>query len=531
MSPHAPDSSSALAAVAVALTGALRRLCRDRGVSPAVVRAPRLAPSPRPASGSFLTDAATSLATVLETDAREVAREVIERLNEHSGWLAESEVQSSGLISLQLAPEWLTRSLAALAGTSSLIPPLGSVLERGPVQVEFVSADPTGPLLPEHGRGAVVGDVLARMFREAGISVSRESYLNDGAAQVERLSALLNGVNHLPPAERGYFSRLLSRGDPAPGQAAWPGAGPAGREAMAAVIRDHQDTLASLGVHMDTWRSEADLLREGKDGAVVATLLESGQAYRHEGAIWLASSRAGDTQDRALVRSNGRPTYLATDLAYHTDKLQRGFDRLIDVWGPSHAPYVPRTRAGARALEISDEQLVFLVFGTVRVEGMGGLRTHSTTLEEVISLTGPDALRLQMLLRPLEQLVEIDVDRLSQRDAQNPFWEFTLCLRELQTAAESPGGPDWPGGLSDADISPEDSRVLTQIASLPALAVGALIDLNPTRPAIAGMELCRELRNWLAGPAGAALPGVKRLGAAAGLAVLRALGRLLGLRG
>jgi len=311
------------------------------------------------------------------------------------------------------------------------------------LQVEFVSANPTGPLSVPHGRAAALGDVLASLMEWIGYDVSREFYINDAGGQVQRfgrsvearyLQLLGQDVTVPDDGYQGeYVSDLARRirerdGD---GYAALPEEERLatftrlGREEM---LREQQETLRNFGVHFDVWYSEASLHASGSVGEVIELLRERGHVYEMDGAVWLRSTAFGDDKDRPLVRSNGVPTYIAADLAYHRDKFLRGFDKVIDIWGPDHHGYVARTKAGVQALGFGADQLDILIHQFVRLYVGGELRVGSKRagdiipLDEVIAEVGRDTARYFFLMRTANSSLDFDLDLARKQADENPVF-------------------------------------------------------------------------------------------------------------
>jgi arginyl-tRNA synthetase len=365
----------------------------------------------------------------------------------------------------QTAASAVLETLRAIARSG---PDYGRIEPAQPrrVLVEFVSADPNGPLTAAHGRGAVLGDTVASLLAFAGHEVTREFYVNDAtnSKQMRRFAhALLYRYREalgLPaqPTDEGYPDEyvravaydLIERDEDTYAQLEEADALTAIQQTAAILIREEQrETLERLGVRFDHWFSESALHARGAVETVLEKLRAGGHAYEQNGALWLRSTAFGDEADRTLVRADGTPTYLAGDLAYHADKFERGFDLLIDIWSADHAGYIERTRAGLAALGYDADRLNILLHGPVRLlkdgtevrdDRYGG----APTLEEILDEIPPETARLQYLRRPAEQPLDLDADAVLRDDATNP----TACLRR---ALAHPGGmPGDSGELIEA---------------------------------------------------------------------------------
>jgi arginyl-tRNA synthetase len=297
--------------------------------------------------------------------------------------------------------------------------------------VEFVSANPTGPVTAASGRGAAYGDALARLLERAGHAVEREYYLNDAGTQArlfaESVAARMRGAE---PPEDGYsgaYVAELAAELAAEGVAPEPidALGARATEAMRVAI---EATLGRFGVVYDTWSSERAVRESGAFEHAVEQLRARGHVYEHEGALWLRTSAFGDDKDRVLVRADGEPTYFGPDIAYHLDKLERGHERLINVLGADHHGYVARMRAALEALgvepgrfEVPIVQLVNIVEGGQR-KRMGKRSGDFVTLDELVDDIGVDATRFFMLLRSHDTPIDIDLELARSTSQENPVY-------------------------------------------------------------------------------------------------------------
>jgi arginyl-tRNA synthetase len=397
------------------------------------ISAPTLERPPRPELGDYSTNAAMLLAPLRGEQPRVIAEELGERLSASLGASADRvEVAGPGFLNLFLADRWhreaVSRLLAAgdRFGAGSGAEP---VLER--VLLEFVSANPTGPITAASGRHAAYGDSLARMLEWLGHPVEREYLVNDVGGQVQRFAASVAArMRNEEPPEDGYAGEYVTA---LAGELVADGVGPGdldelGRRATAAMRERIEATLERFRVHYDTWFSERSLHDAGKVEAALDQLRESGHVYESEGAIWLRTTEFGDDKDRVLIRSNGEPTYFAADIAYHRDKLERGADRLIDPLGADHHGYVERMRAALAALGFDPErfeapmiQFVHIVEGGERSQ-MSKRKGQFVGLDELIDDIGVDAARFFMLQRSHETTVELDLELARRQSQDNPVY-------------------------------------------------------------------------------------------------------------
>jgi arginyl-tRNA synthetase len=391
---------------------------------------PTLERPPKPELGDYSTNAAMLLAPMLGVAPREIAGRLRDALTGRLGGEAERvEVAGPGFLNLFLASPWYRRAAAEVLGAGQGYGAGETGGER--VLVEFVSANPTGPLTVASGRGAAYGDSLARLLEAAGHEVEREYLLNDVGGQVQRFaSSIAARMQGQDPPEDGYSGdyvtelagRLGERGqDPGDLDEIARRGTEAMRERIAA-------TLERFGVGFDTWFSERTLHENGRVDAVVAALRERGHVYERDGATWLATTTFGDDKDRVLIRAGGEPTYFAADVAYHREKLERGWERLIDPLGADHHGYVPRMRAAIEALGADPEryeapilQLVHLVEGGERAR-MSKRRGEFVTLDELVDDIGVDATRFLMLQRSHDSTVDLDLDLARRQSHDNPVY-------------------------------------------------------------------------------------------------------------
>ncbi len=443
--------------------------------------APSLERPPKPELGDYSTNAAMLLAPLLGERPREIA----ERLSEHLGArLADAvervEVAGPGFVNLFLGDRWHRESVAALLGEDGGLGG-GVVDEPERVLIEFVSANPTGPLHAASGRHAAYGDALARVMSFAGHEVQREYYLNDMGRQILRFGeSIASRMRGDEPPEDGY------RGDYVIGLAkelAAEGLDPddpdeLARRGVEAMRQRIDATLIRFGVRFDTWSSERSVYERGGVDTAIEALRERGHVYEREGAVWLRTTTFGDDKDRVLIRSDGEPTYFAPDIAYHYDKLQRGAERLINVLGADHHGYVPRMRAALAALgrdpDRFEAQIIQMVHLELRGERTQMSKRHGTfvTLDELIDDIGTDATRFFMLQRSHETTVDLDLDLARTQSQDNPVYyvqyahaRIASILRKARAEGAAVPGEDGDGV--------DESAVAAAAAAEKALAASA----------------------------------------------------------
>jgi len=423
-------ATDSIAELRGAVEGAARALREGERTEPA----PSLDRPPKAELGDYSSNAAMLLAAPLGDSPRAVAERLqaeLERDLGAAGSLDRIEVAGPGFINLFLSDAWYRRALASLlAAGDGLGPAPTETPER--VLVEFVSANPTGPLHVGGGRHAAYGDALVRLLEAVGHEVKREYYVNDAGGQIERfadsIAARMSGDE---PPEDGYEGAYVGElAERLAGEGVDPGDREAlGRRAVELMLEGVRATLERFAVPAyDNWFSERDLYGRGEVESALRDLDRGGHTYRHEDALWLRTTAFGDDKDRVLIRANGEPTYLAADVAYHWDKLGRGFERLIDVLGADHHGYVGRIRAAIAALGADPEAFEALIMNLVHVVEDGERAQMSKRSGDFISLDdllddiGVDATRWFMLWRSHETTVDLDLELARSQSSDNPVY-------------------------------------------------------------------------------------------------------------
>ncbi|MDR1069307.1 MAG: arginine--tRNA ligase [Gracilibacteraceae bacterium] len=394
------------------------------------------------AHGDLAVNAAMLLAKETRKAPRAVAEIILRYLRPEGVWIAETSVAGPGFINLRLDPAWLAGVLPEIFAAG---PRYGaSDMGRGQkVQVEFVSANPTGLLHMGNARGAALGDSLAALLSFAGYETEREFYINDTGNQIHNLALslearyfqILGREGHIP--ENGYHGEditetvrdLIARD----GEVYLDMDAADRREALTVYaltekIAAMRRTLSDFGVDYDVWFSEKYLHTSGYVRDTLAALTESGHTVEREGALWLKGVSLGEEKDEVMIRSDGTPTYFAADIAYHRHKFARGFTRLINVWGADHHGHVARMRAalGALGLDPGAFQVVLMQFVRL-IEGgevvkMSKRSGRYITLRELITEVGRDAARFFFLMRAPDSTVDFDLDLAKKESAENPVF-------------------------------------------------------------------------------------------------------------
>lgn len=541
------------AEIAQLVRSALQVLAEQDVLPADALRDPVIERARDPKHGDFATNAALVNSKAAGVRPRELGERIVAALPE-SSLVAEVAIAGPGFINFRLARD------AHLA----VVP---SILEAGEaygcsdlgggrrVQVEFVSANPTGPLHVGHGRGAAYGSVVADLLEAVGFAVHREYYVNDAGRQMDILATSvwlryldLCGEELVFPSN-GYkgdyvwdIAATLHRehGDAYRHAAAEvfegvPADEPAGGDKEAhidaltararqllgdnryrfvfelglnVILDDIRDDLEQFGVTYDEWYSERSLMESGAVDKCIDRLREVGHLYEKDGAWWFRSTDFGDEKDRVVVRENGQTTYFASDIAYHLEKFERGFQRVIDVWGADHHGYVPRVKAALQALEQDPSRLdVLLVQFAILYEG-GGRKQMSTrsgefvTLRELRKDVGRDAARFFYIMRKCEQHLDFDLDLARSQSSDNPVYYVQYAHARICSVlrqAQEKGIDTMPGeGMSHLDRLTEahEEALLKTLARYPEVVESAALNEEPHQLTQYLRELANDLHTY-----------------------------------
>ncbi len=395
---------------------------------------------PQKEFGDFATNFAMQSARSLKCNPRMIAQAVIDNLD--CAYIAKTEIAGPGFINFYLKQDWMYDMLAQIIAQGDQYGNLQNACKEK-IQIEYVSANPTGPLHVGHGRGAAVGSALANLMKAAGYDVTREYYINDAGNQINNLAASVNarylqlqgqevefpengyhGHDIIETAERIiriYGDKFLHMEE---GERLEQFRTIALKEKLAALKED----LAAFNCEFDVWFSEQTLHDANAIKSACDLLTERGYLYEKDGALWLKATEHGDDKDRVVIRDNGVPTYFAADIAYHRNKFERGFDRVINLWGADHHGYIARMKAAVGALGYSPEQLEVLILQMVSLYRNGELvkmskRTgQSVTLNELIEEVGTDAARFFFTMRSIDSQLDFDMTLATEKTNENPVY-------------------------------------------------------------------------------------------------------------
>lgn len=458
------------------------------------------------AHGDYASNAAMILAARLKRKPRDIAGILVDEMKGHDHIVEKVEIAGPGFINFFIRERIWANMLKEV---DSLADQYGRIMagNKQRIQVEFVSANPTGPLHIGHARGAVIGDVLSNILHAAGYAVSKEYYINDAGNQMNNLGKSV------------YYRYLGLLGD----QAAFPEACYQGeyiRNLAAEIIRDGgdshrlrppqdviqeftayaaesilkeiQEDLAAFGVTFDEYFSEKTLYDQGVVAKLLTDLEEKGFIYREDGTLWFRTTDFGDEKDRVVVRQNGEPTYFAADIAYHKNKFERGFETVIDIWGADHHGYIPRMHAGIQALGYPKEALRIILVQLVSLLRDGKPVAMSTragefvTLREVVDEVGKDAARYNFMMRRSDSPLDFDLEVAKRQSIDNPVYYVQYAHARIcsifRMAEEK--GLTIPSFMDmDVDLLnlPEELSLIKSITRFPELLEGAAKALEPHR--------------------------------------------------
>ncbi len=459
---------------------------------------------PEPAFGDLSTTVSFALAKQVRRSPREVARAIQQAAVLDPSLVAKVEVAGPGYLNLFIANAWWQAVIRQVLTDG---PAYGrTAIGQGKrVQVEFVSANPTGPLHVGHGRGAALGDAIANLLAAVGYRVEREYYINDAGSQVRLLGESV-WARHLEACgkpvrfpENGYHgdyvrelaeqmgSAIPDLADTDPDQAISICAARASRILLEEIEAD----LRAFGVVFDSWVSERGLYDSGEVEAALATLRAGGYLYEDGQAVGFRASDFGDEKDRILIRSNGEPTYFTSDIAYHANKIRRGFDRLVNIWGADHGGYIPRVKAAIRALGHDPEMLRVILLQMVRVLRGGApvpmsKRTGEfVELREVVTEVGKDAARFLFLTRRSEAQLDFDIEVAKRQTMDNPVFYVQYAHARSCSMARKAAEGGLSGPYADADLDrltlPEELNILKRLAVYPEMTLNAALAHEPHR--------------------------------------------------
>lgn len=526
----------------------------DQGVLAAdAVRPPVIERARDPEHGDFATNAAMVNSKAAGMNPRQLAEQLVAAMPS-ADFISEVSIAGPGFINFRVASDAQSAIVERILSEGEQFG-RSNVGEQKKVQVEFVSANPTGPLHVGHGRGAAYGSVVADLLEAVGFDVDREYYVNDAGRQMDILGTsvwlryLELAGEELSFPSNGYKGDYVwdiaatlhrEKGDAirfASGEvfADIPADEPAGGDkeehidalidrakallgkegyrevfdlGLNVILDDIRDDLGLFGVRYENWYSERSLVESGKVEAIIEKLKAAGHLYEKGGAWWFKSTDFGDEKDRVVVRDNGQTTYFASDIAYHLEKFERGYDRVIDVWGADHHGYVPRVKAAIQAMGGNPEQLdVLLVQFAILYEG-GERKQMSTrsgefvTLRELRKDVGTDAARFFYIMRKCEQHLDFDLDLARSQSNENPVYYVQYAHARIcsvfRQASEKGVNTQLSDGNTNLELLSEshEQSMMKTLARYPEVLQNAALNSEPHQLTHFLRELANELHSY-----------------------------------
>ncbi|MGD7007153.1 arginine--tRNA ligase [Metabacillus sp. 84] len=469
--------------------------------------------------GDFSANMAMQLARVAKKAPRAIADEIVNHIDKQKASIEKIEIAGPGFINFYMDNSYLTGLVPAIleAGEQYGETNIGNGEK---LQVEFVSANPTGTLHLGHARGAAVGDSLCSILAKAGYDVSREYYINDAGNQINNLSLSIEARYHqalghdFPMPEDGYQGKDIQE----IGQKLAAEYGDrfvsANRDERLSFFREYglefetaklRKDLDEFRVPFDVWYSESTLYENGKIDQALGALREKGHIFEEEGATWFRSTAFGDDKDRVLIKNDGSYTYLTPDIAYHKDKLDRGFTKLINVWGADHHGYIPRMKAAIEALGYSKETLEVEIIQLVHLYKDGekmkmSKRTgKAVTMRELTEEVGLDAVRYFFAMRSADTHMDFDMDLAVSKSNENPVYYAQYAharICSMLRQGEDQGLSCGKENLLDGALSEKEIELLKKLGEFPAVVGEAAQKRIPHRVTNYIFELASTLHSF-----------------------------------
>jgi arginyl-tRNA synthetase len=506
-------------ALTEAMTAALQCAAAAEGWPEVVLPEVQWEYPPDAAFGDVSTPVSFALAKALKRKPRDIAASIRRVMAPDPAIVERVDLAGAGYLNVFVAKTWWQAVVRAVlaAGDGYGRADLG----RGQrVQVEFVSANPTGPLHVGHGRGAALGDAIAELLIAIGYQVEREFYINDAGTQVRLLGesvwARLQEATGRPVAfpENGYHGEYvrdvaaqLAAADPTlPSMPPPEGVIACAERGAALLLEEIKTDLRDFGVVFDSWFSEKSLFDGGEVTAALDALRAGGYLYEDGKAVGFRASDFGDEKDRILIRSSGEATYFTSDIAYHADKVRRGFQRLINIWGADHGGYIPRVKAALHALGHDPEILQVILLQMVRVlrggqpVAMSKRSGQFVELREVVGEVGRDAARFLFLTRRSESQLDFDIEVAKRQTMDNPVFYVQYAHARACSMARKAEEAGLRGPYGDADLTllalPEELQLMKRLALFPEMVRNAALTCEPHRVTTYLQELAAAFHGY-----------------------------------
>jgi len=473
------------------------------------------------AHGDFSTNIAMVMASVQKMPPRKIAEVITRHIEDPEGILEKSEIAGPGFINFFLKPAVWHPVLREIheADTRYGATDIGKGQK---FQVEFVSSNPTGPLHVGHGRGAAIGDAVANILSFCGYDVQKEYYINDSGRQIHTLGRsvflryqemLGQKVKFPDECYQGNYIRDLAaeiksqKGDALLGQPEKEALMICARFAAGKILDGIRDDLKLFGVEFDCWFSEQSLYDSGRVDQILDIFRNQGIVYEKDGALWFRTSDFGDEKDRVVVKNNGETTYFASDIAYHQDKYDRGFERVVDVWGADHHGYIPRMKAAVEASGHRRDQFDVILVQLVNLLRAGEPVAMSTragkfeTLKDVINEVGRDAARFIFLTRHYESALDFDLEVAKQKSNDNPVYYVQYVHARISSIVRKGNEQgtcevSWDDKAVAQLIEPEEIDLIKTLARYPDVLAGSARSMEPHRVTYYLMDLASAFHTY-----------------------------------
>lgn len=473
-----------------------------------------------PEHGDFATNVAMQMAKPERKSPRAIAEIIVNKLAGSSELIEKLEIAGPGFINFFIKDSAWRKTLVQIDNEGDQYG-RSRVGAGKKVQVEFVSANPTGPLHIGHGRGAATGDAVSSLLEAAGFDVQREYYINDAGNQMNTLG--LSGLlryrqllgeevefpencyqgDYIKDIARDAITKVGDRFLKAPQEE---GVAFFAKMGGDLILKGIDEDLQAFGVRLDHWFSEQSLFDDGKVTSAIAEMQEKGLIYEQDGALWFRTTDYGDDKDRVVVRSNGITTYFASDIAYHREKFARGFDWVIDVWGADHHGYVPRLKGIVQGLGRPAEDLGIILVQLVSLLRDGvpvAMSTRSgefVTLKEVVDEVGRDAARFFFLMRRSDSQLDFDLELAKRQSTDNPVYYVQYAHARIKSIFETARERGFEAAFENVQLdllqSADDMSLVKKLSVYPEILEAAALNFEPHRITYYLQELAGEFHSF-----------------------------------
>ena len=471
--------------------------------------------------GDFSTNIAMVTASIQKMSPRKIAEAILKHIKDADRILEKTEIAGPGFINFFIKPlSW--HPVLRKIHQEDMVYGVSNIGSGQKIQVEFVSSNPTGPLHVGHGRGAAVGDSVANILRFCGYDVQKEYYINDSGRQIDTLGRSvylryreLMGENIQFPDEcyqgdyiREYAQKIIKlKGKALLDQNEEPSIFFCARFTAERIIEDIRKDLVDFGIEFDNWFSEQNLYDTGKVNGVIEAFKEKNIIYEKDGALWFKTTNYGDEKDRVVVRKNGQTTYFASDIAYHMDKFERGFHRVIDVWGADHHGYIPRVTAAIEASGLNRDQFQVILVQLVNLlrekepVAMSTRAGEFVTLNEVITEVGRDAARFIFLTRHYESPLDFDLELAKKKTNDNPVFYVQYVHARISSILRKSrerglDGLEWDEAVAMMLQEPEEINLMKVMNRYPEVVEDTAKYLEPHRITFYLMDLASSFHAY-----------------------------------